>query len=88
MDRLHIEHRVDALRVRHPGREEFVTAVRDFADTLDKGDREVLGQVLLDREPETGGFDVLNARLEGGGWMRRTMRKVEERERSDRLERE
>ena len=85
MERDQIALRVDALRVEHPGREEFIAAVREFGQELDPDSRKTLGQVLLDRQPETGGFDVLNKRLEEGGWMKRTMRRIEERERADRL---
>ena len=81
MEREQIERRVNELRARHSGREEFIAAVREFGEELDPDARKVLGQLLLDRQPETGGFDVLNQRLEEGGWMKRTMRKIEERER-------
>jgi hypothetical protein len=84
MERELIERRVDELRAEHSGREEFVAAVREFGERLDPDARNTLGQVLLDRQPETGGFDVLNERLEEGGWMKRTMRKIEEREREAR----
>jgi hypothetical protein len=86
MERDQIERCVDELRAEHEGRDEFIAAVRDFGQELDPDSRKTLGQVLLDRQPETGGFDVLNKRLEEGGWMKRTMRKVEERERPDRLQ--
>jgi hypothetical protein len=79
MERHQIERRVDELRAEHPGREEFIAAVREFGQELDPEARETLGQVLLDRQPETGGFDVLNKRLEEGGWMKRTMRKIDDR---------
>jgi hypothetical protein len=81
MEREQIERRLDELRTKHSGREEFVAAVREFGEELDSDARKTLGKVLLDRQPETGGFDVLNRRLEEGGWMKRTMRKIEERER-------
>jgi hypothetical protein len=80
MERYELERRVEALREEHPGREEFVAAVRELGDSLDEESRQILGQVLLERQPETGGFDVLNKRLEEGGWIKRTMRKVEESE--------
>jgi hypothetical protein len=79
MDRARIDEEIDRLRAEHAGRDEFVAAVRAFGETLDPETRELLGQALLEREPETGGFDVLNRRLEEGGWIRRTMRKAEER---------
>ena len=80
MDRDELERRVDDLREEHPERKGFVAAVKELAESLDEPSRETLGQVLLDRRPETGGFDVLNQRLEEGGWLKRTMRKVEESE--------
>ena len=85
MERDQIALRVDELRAEHPDREEFIAAVQEFGQELDPDSRKTLGQVLLDRQPETGGFDVLNKRLEEGGWMKRTMRRIEERERADRL---
>jgi hypothetical protein len=81
MEREQIDRRVDELRAEHPGREEFIAAVGEFGQELGADARKTLGRVLLDRQPETGGFDVLNKRLEEGGWMKRTMRKIEERER-------
>jgi hypothetical protein len=81
MDRETIEARVDALRDDNPGREEFLAAIRSFADSLDEEERKTLGDVLLRREPSTGGFDVLNRRLEEGGWMKRTLGRMGERER-------
>jgi hypothetical protein len=79
MQRDQIERRVDDLRAEHPGRDEFIAAVREFGEELDPEARKTLGQVLLDRQPETGGFDVLNRRLEEGGWMKRTVRKIDDR---------
>jgi hypothetical protein len=79
MQRDQIERRVDDLRAEHPGRDEFIAAVREFGEELDPDARKTLGQVLLDRQPETGGFDVLNQRLEEGGWMKRTMRTIDDR---------
>jgi hypothetical protein len=79
MQRDQIERRVDELRAAHPARDEFIAAVREFGEELDPEARKTLGQVLLDRQPETGGFDVLNKRLEEGGWMKRTMRKIDDR---------
>jgi hypothetical protein len=78
MERHQIERRVDELRADHPGREEFIAAVQAFGQELDSEAREILGQVLLDRQPTTGGFDVLNKRLEEGGWMKRTTRRIDD----------
>ena len=80
MEREALEARVDELRAAHPGRKEFVEAVQEFSRTLGDEDRELLGQVLLERKPETAGFDVLERRMHEGGWFRRTMRKMETRE--------
>ena len=78
MDREAIESRVDELREANPGRTEFVAAIKDFGESLAPEDREVLGLVLLERQPETGGFEALERRVEEGGWFRRTGRKIEE----------
>jgi hypothetical protein len=85
MQRDQIERRLDELRAEHPDRDAFIAAVREFGQELDPEARKTLGQALLDRQPETGGFDVLNKRLDEGGWMKRTMRRIEDRERADRL---
>jgi hypothetical protein len=82
IDRGELDRHIDRLRAENPGRDDFIAAVRAFAETLDRASRELLGQALLAREPETGGFDVLNRRLEQGGWFQRTMRKIETRDRS------
>jgi hypothetical protein len=81
MDRYELERRVEDLREQHPEREEFVAAVKELSESLDEESREILGQVLLDRQPETGGFDVLNKRLEEGGWVKRSLGRMAERER-------
>lgn len=75
MDRDELHERIDEIRREHPGREEFVAAVRGFAETIDPDSRKLLGEALLEREPETGGFEVIDE----GGWLRRTMRRIEER---------
>jgi hypothetical protein len=80
VEREAIETRVDELRAAHPGRKEFVEAVQQFSQTLGDEERELLGQVLLERKPDTAGFDVLERRMHEGGWFRRTMRKMETRE--------
>lgn len=76
MERDEIELRVDELRAAHPGRREFIAAVREYAESLDAEGHKLLGEALLQRGPETSGFDVLN---EHGGWFRRRMRKIEGR---------
>ena len=81
MDRYELERRVEDLREQHPGREEFIAAVKELSEALDEESRETLGQVLLDRQSETGGFDVLNKRLEEGGWVKRSLGRMAERER-------
>ncbi len=77
MDRATIEARVDELRTAHPEKQEFVEAIRAFGETLQAPERELLGKVLLSRKPDTGGFDVLERRLHEGGWLRRTVRKID-----------
>jgi hypothetical protein len=84
MERYELERRVEELREEHPGREGFLAAVKELGDSLDEESREILGQVLLDSQPETGGFDVLNRRLEEGGWIKRSLGRMEERERKTR----
>jgi hypothetical protein len=81
MDRETIEAVVNTLREENPDREAFLEAMRTFADTLDEVDRAVLGDVLLEKEPTAGGFDVLNKRLEEGGWVKRSLGRMAERER-------
>jgi hypothetical protein len=81
MDRETIEAIVDTLREENPDREAFLEAMRTFAETLDEEDRAVLGDVLLKKEPTAGGFDVLNNRLEEGGWIKRSLGRMAERER-------
>jgi hypothetical protein len=81
LNRVEIEARILEMRAAHPGRDEFVAAVREFSESLHADARTLLGEVLLIQQPETGGFDVISQRLERGGWMKRTMRKIEESER-------
>jgi hypothetical protein len=81
VNRNEIEVCVDEIRAAHPDRDDFVRAIREFSETLGDEDREVLGRVLLEREPTTGGFDVLDRRIDEGGWIRRTMRKAETQDR-------
>ena len=77
MDREAIDARVDELRRDHPEREDFIGAVREFAETLAPGEREVLGRALLER-PSTGGFDAITERVERGGWLKRSFKKLED----------
>ena len=84
MDREAIELRVDELREKHPDRDDFIRAIKEFSETLDAGSQEALGRVLLTREPSAGGFDEIDRRIHEGGWIRRTMRKAEPRERRPR----
>jgi hypothetical protein len=73
-----IEGRVAELREENEGRD-FVSAVAAWgADELDEGERKVLGDVLLERAQETGGFDVADRRLQEGGWTRRALRRLDE----------
>jgi hypothetical protein len=81
VQREEIDARVDELRAENPGRAGFVAAVRAYSKTLDADARKLLGRALLEREPETSGYDILNRRVEEGSWLQRTMRKTERRER-------
>jgi hypothetical protein len=81
VQREEIDARLDELRTENPGREGFVAAVRAYSETLDADARKLLGRALLEREPETSGYDILNRRVEEGGWLQRTMRKTERPER-------
>ena len=49
-----IEESVDALREEHGGGRAFADAVERYASTLDEGERETLGEVLLERADEEG----------------------------------
>jgi hypothetical protein len=82
VDRELLEARVDELRAAHPGRQDFIAAVKEFGETLDAEERELLGIVLLSRKPETGGgFDVLEQRVEQGGWIKRSLGRMADKER-------
>ena len=81
MERETIEAVVDLLREENPERENFLAAIRTYADTLDEEQRQVLGEVLLEKSEPTGGFDEITRRREQGGWIKRSLGRMAERER-------
>jgi hypothetical protein len=61
--------RVDELAER---RETFVADVERLADGLDAREREVLGEILLERAKADGVFaDAFERRIRARGWLRR-----------------
>jgi FixJ family two-component response regulator len=52
-----LEARVDKLAAEHEG-DEFVEAIREFAEQLSDGERELLGRVVLARAPREPGVTV------------------------------
>ena len=54
--RRQIEESVEALREEHEGGRAFAEAVERYAGSLDDDEREVLGEVLLQRADEEGAF--------------------------------
>jgi hypothetical protein len=81
VERETIEAVVDLLREENPERQDFLAAIRTYADTLDEEERQVLGQVLLEKSEPTGGFDEITRRREQGGWLKRSLGRMAERER-------
>ena len=69
MRREEIAARVDALAREHEGKE-FVAAVEELSGVLDQEDRDVLGEILLERAQVLESAAVERARAKG--WMRRT----------------
>jgi hypothetical protein len=66
--RRRLSEQLDALAAEHEGRA-FVEAVERFAAELDDGERELLGEVLLERADERGGFDYgLIRRIDEPRW--------------------
>jgi hypothetical protein len=81
VERETIEAEVDLLREENPEREGFLAAIRTYAGTLNEDQRKVLGEVLLEKSEPTGGFDEITKRREQGGWLKRSLGKMAERER-------
>lgn len=76
--RRQIEETVEALRQEHEGGRAFADAVEAFSASLDDDEREVLGEVLLQRADEEGAFQRgIALRLESRGWFRRQLDKLE-----------
>ena len=76
--RRQIEEIVEALRAEHDGGPAFAEAVEAYAGSLDDDEREVLGEVLLERADEEGAFQRgIALRLASRGWFRRQLDKLE-----------
>lgn len=68
MTRRQIELRVDELAAEHEG-EAFVAAVQRYASELDRDERKLLGEVLVDRANLVGGVDYgLIRRIDEPRW--------------------
>lgn len=65
-----IEARVDELREREP---DFVAAIRIFSEGLSREERELLGEVLLERADTE---QALRERIDTRGWFRRQWDKL------------
>jgi len=75
-----IEDRVNVLRERHDG-EAFAAAVAEFSKELTPEEQEDLREILLERSKDYAASNLaLDQRLERGGWLRRTLSKIEESE--------
>jgi hypothetical protein len=74
-----LDERVESLAVAHEG-EEFVRAVSRFSEEeLDPAEREILGQILLERaEEEQGITEMMRGRVRERGWLRRTYQRLED----------
>lgn len=68
MTRSEIERRVDELAAEHSG-EDFATAVRAYAATLDDEGQEELKRVLMERAASLD--QAIMARVDARGWFRR-----------------
>ena len=76
--RRQIEETVEALRQEHEGGRAFADAVEAYAESLGEDEREVLGEVLLERADEEGAFQRgIALRLESRGWFRRQLDRLE-----------
>jgi hypothetical protein len=67
--------RVEALQAEHEG-PALVDAVREFGEQLDDAERELLGEVLLDRARRQR---PSLADVRRDGWFRRRLRRLDER---------
>jgi hypothetical protein len=76
--------RVDALAHEHDG-DEFVAAVRQFADELGPDEQAMLQQILLERAADEEDFQkAVRGRIAEKGWIRRTYARLESAWRDDR----
>jgi hypothetical protein len=74
-----LDARVESLATIHEG-DAFVQAVSRFADEeLAPAERELLGRILLERADEEHAFEeVVRRRMRERGWIRRTLRRLDE----------
>jgi hypothetical protein len=74
-----LDERVESLASVHQG-DEFVRAVSQFAkDELGPAERELLGEILLERAEEEHAFQkAARQRAQERGWFRRTLRRLED----------
>ena len=80
LSRRELEEQVDVLREHNDG-EEFAAAVERFASDLDDEEREQLKEILLVRMREYAKRNpALDERLEQGGFLRRTFRRLDRRQ--------
>jgi hypothetical protein len=83
-----LEDRVSVLRERYDG-EEFAAAIADFSEELGPEELADLREILLERMNDHARRNpALDQRLTQGGWLRRTLGKLEDAERRERERRE
>jgi len=79
-----LEDRVSVLRERYDG-EEFAAAIADFSEELGPEELADLREILLERMNDHARRNpALDQRLTQGGWLRRTLGKLEDAERRER----
>jgi hypothetical protein len=79
-----LEDRVNVLRERYDG-EEFAAAVAEFSAELEPEEQDDLRKILLERMKEHAERNpALDQRLAQGGWLRRTLGRIEDSERRQR----
>lgn len=79
-----LQDRVSVLRERYDG-EEFAAAVAEFSERLGPDEQADLREILLERMKDHARKNpALDRRLEQGGWLRRTLARLEESERRQR----
>ena len=79
-----LEDRLNVLRERYDG-EEFAAAVAEFSAELEPEEQDDLRKILLERMKEHAERNpALDQRLVQGGWLRRTLGRIEDSERRQR----